>query len=126
VKPVAFDWRDFLDFAKSLSADTREAAHRSAISRAYYAAYGHSFDYATRYLGFVPRNLSDDHGRLRNHLMRSRRRAIAEKIGQLRDWRNQADYAAEFGDDLATTLASALAFAEYVFLGLPKPSTPSR
>jgi hypothetical protein len=122
---VAFDWHDFLDFAKSLSADTREAALRSAISRAYYAAYGHSFDYATRYLGFVPRNQSDDHGRRHDHLMRSRRRAVADRIGQLRKWRNQADYAAEFADDLATTIASALAFAEYVFKALPKPSSPS-
>jgi hypothetical protein len=121
---MAFDWRDFLEFAKSLSTDSREAARRSAISRAYFAAFGHAFDYATRYLGFVPRNLSDDHGRLRSHLTRSRRRAIADRIGQLRNWRNQADYDAEFEDDLATTLASSLAFAEYVFHGLPKPTTP--
>ena len=37
---MAFDWSGFLDLAAELAARTDEAAHRSAISRAYYAALG--------------------------------------------------------------------------------------
>ena len=47
---------------------SQEAVFRCAISRAYYAAFGHAFDYATSYLAFSPRNDVDDHGRLRAHL----------------------------------------------------------
>lgn len=82
---AVFDWRDFLDTARFLGAQagvgTRaEAACRTAVSRAYYAAYGHALHYASNYLGFVPRTKpeekSQDHGRLKAHL-RSRKRANA-------------------------------------------------
>lgn len=38
----AFDWSQYLVLAKELSTRTDEAALRSAISRAYYAAYHHA------------------------------------------------------------------------------------
>ena len=37
---MAFDWSSYLDLADELAAFTEEAAQRSAISRAYYAALG--------------------------------------------------------------------------------------
>ena len=39
---AAFDWSQYLVLAKELSTRTDEAALRSAISRAYYAAYHHA------------------------------------------------------------------------------------
>ena len=37
---MAFDWSGYLDLAEDLAARTDEAAQRSAVSRAYYAALG--------------------------------------------------------------------------------------
>jgi len=37
---LAFNWSEYLKLAEELAARTDEAAHRSAISRAYYAALG--------------------------------------------------------------------------------------
>jgi hypothetical protein len=120
---VAFDWHEFLVLARSLVSDPQESAQRTAISRAYFAAYGHAFDYAKRYLRFVPRADSDDHGRLRDHLKRSRRAGIAESLHWLREARNRADYNSEFGDDVPTVVAECLVDAQYVFDGLPPPSS---
>jgi uncharacterized protein (UPF0332 family) len=36
---VSFSWKDYLDLARELSHKAGEASARSAISRAYYAAY---------------------------------------------------------------------------------------
>ena len=56
---MAFDWREYLALSQWLQANTppgmsQEAAHRCAISRAYFAAYGYALHYATQYLEFVP------------------------------------------------------------------------
>jgi hypothetical protein len=123
---MAFDWREYLTLAQWLEANTppgmsQEAAQRCAISRAYFAAYGYALNYATQYLGFTPRNASEDHGRLRDHLKRSRRRKTAESLDRLREWRNSSDYDGDFPGDLAATLANALSEAEYVFNSLPPP-----
>ena len=46
---TVFDWRDYLHLAERLSArQSDEAAHRTAISRAYYAAYHVAAAYARR------------------------------------------------------------------------------
>jgi hypothetical protein len=37
---VTFDWSEYLDLAEEPAARPEEAAHRSAISRAYYTALG--------------------------------------------------------------------------------------
>jgi uncharacterized protein (UPF0332 family) len=56
---MAFDWHDFLKLARTLSSPGQdEAAHRSAVSRAYYAGFHRArlrlfaddpVEYATRY-----------------------------------------------------------------------------
>ena len=70
---MAFDWQHYLEFARFLQTQTgapyQEAALRTAVSRSYYAAFGHAHEYACDYLGFTPRRKpeekSQDHGRLR-------------------------------------------------------------
>ncbi len=125
---MAFDWREYLVLAKWLAANpppagvSQEATYRCAISRVYFAAYGHAFDYATQYLAFTPRNDSDDHGRLRDHLKRSKRRGTADSLDRLREWRNTCDYDAEIPGDLAAILGNAVSEAEYVFNSLPPPA----
>jgi hypothetical protein len=124
---MAFDWRDYLKLAQWLQANTppgisQEAAFRCAISRAYYAAFGHACNYATDYLGFAPRNDADDHGRLRAHLKSRRRQKVSEALDRLRDWRNHCDYDSGYTGDLAATLAGAISEADYIFNGLTPPS----
>jgi hypothetical protein len=125
---VAFDWREYLALARWLQTNvppgmTEEGARRVAISRAYYAAFGHAVEYATAYLGFVPRNNGDDHGRLRAHLRSRRRTATADRLDRLRDSRNWSDYLSEFPRNLEEAHEEALEDADYVFASLPPPAT---
>ena len=82
----AFDWKQYLDLARDLSqpmtsdAGTREARLRSAVSRAYYAAFCHARNYSRDWLNFQPNHTADDHGRLRAFLKDGKRRGIALKL----------------------------------------------
>ena len=129
---MAFDWREYLDLARFLQSQasshfTQEAGLRSAVSRTYYAAYGHALRYASDYLGFVPRRPEDraqDHGRLRAHLKRRRRGQVADTLSDLRDWRNECDYADDLPDiDISARAAQAVTAAEYVINSLAPPVT---
>jgi hypothetical protein len=123
---MAFDWSEYLAFARWLQGNTPpgvtpEAGQRSAVSRAYYAAFCHARNYARDYLGFVPREDADDHGRLRAHLKSRRRHKVGQSLERLREWRNQCDYLDTLSADLAAMLAAALQEADYVFSSLQKP-----
>jgi hypothetical protein len=96
-----FDWRDFLALAERLgdspvgstvSIIVDEAAQRSAVSRAYYAAFCHARVYAVQRLGFVPTNSPNDHGRLRAHYRARRMYLVASRLDRLRLQRNFCDY----------------------------------
>lgn len=68
---MSFDWVEFLELAYSLafnpdSPGPQEAALRSAISRAYYAAFHCALDRACKE-GFVPTNKGSDHYLVREH-----------------------------------------------------------
>jgi hypothetical protein len=84
---MAFDWRGYLDLARHLehlatSSPESESLLRSAVSRAYFAVYCHARNYAKAYLGFVPREDADDHGRPRAHLKDRRRKGDADLLEQ--------------------------------------------
>ncbi|HWE95341.1 MAG TPA: hypothetical protein VG269_15345 [Tepidisphaeraceae bacterium] len=64
---------------------------RSAISRAYYAAYGHARVYAQAQ-NFGAQGSADDHSELRVHFERTGRGDVGKLLGDLRRSRNQADY----------------------------------
>lgn len=93
---MAFDWSEYLKVAQSLGdgtiCDSMEAARRSAVSRAYYAAYGHARRYATRQLTFTPSRKAEDHGRLCDHLAEYKYSDVADELEELRRWRNKCDY----------------------------------
>jgi hypothetical protein len=130
---MAFDWREFLNLARWLkdqaSANagfSTEAAYRCAMGRAYYAAFGHAHRYARTWLNFLgktrPEDKSQEHGALRAFLKSKRRAKVAEKLNQLRYWRNQSDYEEDLqGFDFPTELDAALQAAEYVFQSLVPP-----
>jgi hypothetical protein len=126
---MPFDWRDNLALARALEtaaptlAAPPDALRRCIISRAYYAAYGHAFQYATAYLGFRGRASADDHGGLRAHLRRCRRAAVSNRLNDLRDWRNACDYDAALPpEELPDTVARAFYAAQYVIDALPPPA----
>ena len=93
---MPFDWREYLDLAKYLNGGggsfTQEAALRTVVSRAYYAAFCHARNYAAANQHFVALGSARDHARLRNHFRNLRDHATASQLGNLRHWRNLCDY----------------------------------
>jgi hypothetical protein len=126
---MPFDWKEYLALSRSLQrqasgAGPSEAILRSALSRAYYRAFCYARNYARDWLGFHPRNDADDHGRLRAHLKRKRRRALADKLQRLREWRNECDYYDDLSFDPEIVLIHALSEASDVVSQLMPPPSP--
>lgn len=94
---MPFDWSQYLTLAEELALrTTEEAAMRSAISRAYYAAFNLARIRAEKNLGSIPRppNLGSHEALwtvFRRHTDR-RCRAIGVNGDRLRDNRGRADY----------------------------------
>jgi hypothetical protein len=127
---MSFDWKTFLELARDLqhragSAVHREAYLRSTVSRAYFGAFGHAINYAKQFLQFHSRELVEDHGRLREHLRRKRRKGDSDRLEQLRQWRNEADYSNDLPwSDPTATVESAVKLADVVFASLVPPKLP--
>src|SRR5262245_52396544 len=111
---MAFEWKSVIDVAEKLqdlvsTAADGEAYHRSAVSRAYFGAFGHAKSYAVAFLNYDTRGDHEDHGRLRAHLKTKKRWAVSEHLRFLRDLRNEADYHDELPwTDKADTVATAI------------------
>ena len=105
-----FDWGDYLALAEELAArGGDEAAQRSAISRAYYAALGRASDL----LRAEGREVSP----LRTHSVvwrafknsaDSRRFTVGVNLDRLRRLRERADYAGRFDEDLSDAAREAV------------------
>jgi hypothetical protein len=111
---MAFDWAQYLELAKWLL-DHRaephvEASPRTAVSRAYYAAFCLSRNYARDRRGFIPTDETGDHSALRRHFSGSRLRWVALTLDGLRQWRNACDYRDD-ATDLPSVAAQAVARA---------------
>lgn len=124
---MPFDWKAFIELARSLQhqaagASDAEALLRTAVSRAYYGAFCFVRNHARDQLGFSPRNDADDHGRLRAHL-RGKRRQIAQRLDRLRQWRNESDYADQLPFDAAATLGAAIGEADRIVASLTPRTT---
>jgi len=96
---MPFEWVHFLDIAKFLLEQARsgvsipqEAAYRTAISRAYYAAFGHTKAFAMDTMDFIPIGNETDHKNLRDFLKDHDRAELSRQLTRLRQWRNQSDY----------------------------------
>jgi len=86
-----FDWYGFLALADELAARAGdEAAARTAISRAYYAAFHAGRAYLDRIN--IPPELSGRAHRQLRQVLESRDPAISETLARLHDWRKEADY----------------------------------
>lgn len=94
---MVFDWKEYLELSRFLAGEIaatprKEAAHRSAVSRAYYAAFCHARNYARDRHGFSPDDTPKDHWRVRDHFRDRGSVELAERLGSLRRWRNDCDY----------------------------------
>lgn len=99
---MSFAWTQFLDLARALEKDPpdgqKEAYYRSAISRAYYAAFHSAREYL-ELKGLLQPNQQNVHEEVRwlfatsSELgARNLPARIAEDLGRLRRDRNNADY----------------------------------
>jgi len=94
---MPFDWCDYLELARALvdlrgSSYSQEATQRSAVSRAYFAAFCSARNYAVNNLGYKPERGANDHAELRKHLQKQRYPELASRLNKLRQWRNACDY----------------------------------
>lgn len=130
---MPFDWKQYLELAGELARQAegrdvgqRESMLRSVVSRAYYAAFCHARNYSRDWLNFQPNNTADDHGRLRAFLKTGKRRGVAVKLDQLRQWRNEADYSDSVAGDLPTMAHYSVSEAAKLFDWLRPPTPPSK
>ena len=129
---MPFEWKRLVNVARQLEEQAgkdelnAEALQRSAVGRAYYAAFGHARSYAQSFLGYKVKGDADDHGALRAHLKRSRRGGDAQRLDSLRWWRNDADYADELPwADAKIIVAEAIKAAEKLINSLTPPKSGS-
>ncbi|GBC94202.1 hypothetical protein HRbin15_02710 [bacterium HR15] len=118
---AVFDWADFLWLAQELghrevSEPLGEAAQRTAVSRAYYAAFCATRDYAVQQLSYHPQHSGKDHSELQKHLRRygGQWTTVANKLEDLRKFRNQCDYEKQV-QNLDSMVAQSLTLASEVF-----------
>ena len=111
---MPFDWSEYLELADWITknaADLRspEAAHRSAISRAYYCAFNSALALLVRKREYQPTGEGKDHGNVvrayQQHAAPPRKQ-IGTWLGRLRDRRRRADYDAEIVDPGGAATAS--------------------
>ena len=108
-----FDWRDYLTLAERLAREAGdEAAQRTAISRAYYAALGRAAALLrSEGVAVSPLRTHATVWRAFKHSSDARRSAVGMDLDWLRLQRNLADYADVFEGDLSDVAGDAVELA---------------
>jgi len=119
---MSFDWREYLNLAAFLQTHTgngfaREAALRSAASRAYYAAFCHARNYARDRQRFRPSGTVADHADVIKHFRTRGDVRTSRGLERLRQWRNRCDYR-DVVPNVANLVTSAIRGAQHVLDGL--------
>ena len=113
---MPFQWDDYLRLAEELA--TRqgdEAAERSAISRAYYAALGRAADLLrSEGRSISPRTTHGDIWRAFKNSSDARRVEVGQQLDALRQLRNRADYDSSFNGDPTAVARDAATLARRV------------
>lgn len=99
---MSFNWSEYLDVARELASvatTNKEARLRSAISRAYYAAFINARNYLRDKEGLLIPRTSDAHRYVSVQFEHSPdivRQSLGENLLRLRNFRRQADYVDTF------------------------------
>jgi uncharacterized protein (UPF0332 family) len=88
---MSFDWRDYLKLAGTLASAESEAARRTAVSRAYYAAYHQAKIYLTDTTQLNGEKHEHVIAVLKHHRMRDQR-DTGLQLERLKRFRESADY----------------------------------
>ncbi len=120
----AFRWTDYLQLAKTLAASDDEAALRSAISRAYYAALHGAAEACVENRILIPLEVlrgtkidRSHHARVIAALARHdnpRVQRAGELLDAMRVLRNKVDYELTFRGDVASIAHEVLTRAERI------------
>lgn len=117
---MSFDWSEYLNLARELAqAMTDEAKMRSAISRAYYAAFIKARNFLQEREGLTIAS-ENSHQYLINQFKNSSdpaRTKLGERLKRLRVYRNQADYDNSF-PRLAEKVQESLTLARRIISSL--------
>jgi uncharacterized protein (UPF0332 family) len=119
---MSFDWSKFLELAKYLANNSEnlsneEACFRSAVSRAYYAAFCITRKYIQKTDGKEIRG-GDAHKKVREHLQKSGnkiKKKVANQLEAIHFNRKKADYDDKIDRETPRSLAfKTLKFAETI------------
>mgnify|MGYP001035700768 CR=1 FL=1 len=117
---MAFDWTEYLKLANYIQQQGnksilhKEAAYRSAVSRAYYAAFCYARNCARDNHGFKPRYNRQDHEDLPNFFVSIQKSNVADILDELRQWRNSCDYDDISPSNLTMMSVVAISNANYI------------
>jgi len=120
-----FDWLEYLELAKQLSSDKdKEAAMRSAISRAYYAAFNQVKAHCIAHNIYIPRS-TESHQVVWDNFKEGRTlRGVYTNGDLLKQKRVHADYKSEPIERLEDTVKQAIRYAENVLHYLSQATPP--
>ena len=125
---MSFDWEDFSTIADALctNSDLRalgEARYRTAISRAYYAAFHQAISFAENdTAAFTRGRTGQDHKNVQDYFQASsdrNRRRIATNLARLHDNRKMADYDDTIIGSVQSLAQSSVAVARNIINTLP-------
>lgn len=129
---MAFDWIEYLYLAQDLSGMTPdekvtvEAKDRTAIGRAYYAAFWKARNFLRDKEGFIP--IDKVHESVRNQFLHSDsiiKRKIGENLRRLCTKRNKADYEEIWSVNLSAERSAALLYTNEIISALSSLSQQS-
>ena len=114
---MQINWYDYLEIARYPENNNNylpEAGKRSAVSRAYYAAFCHARNYAIQKGEKFNPKKENVHQKVIKYFEREGMSDVARDLKYLRDWRNDCDYE----DQLINThilISMAIPKAENIF-----------
>ncbi len=117
---MAFDWKDYLSLAEELSLRSEESARRSAVSRAYYAAFCSARNHLKNQGTQI--SFSEDSHKIVWESFQKKGKtyaAIYQNGNRLKNARRHSDYEDEIRN-LSDSVAAALKDAKTVFYWLEK------
>ena len=119
-----FDWSQFLDVATFClnwqgANPSREALDRTAVGRAYYAAYCTAAGLVKDKGWYVPQGVAEDHWRVRAALRDHSCGGPAGLLKTLCEWRRICDYEQSDGPDFAGMASRAVNDARKATSELP-------